>query len=216
LGGLSGDVRRQSLRVDGIEGLQPLLRGLVEELYRAEDAPLRSRLRAEGVRSSIFKRWLAQQSTSLLKGEVYRAAETGGYTVFLDHVPPLTHAMAKVLRELIWMRNTPVCLVARGLGEEEVGHAAGLYWAGRQRLVLGPLPHAAARALLEICIRRFGVAKMDLGNFREEILKLSAGNPGAIVSMCRLAMDAKYHFGSRIKTKLVFIDCLMSLSGPSA
>lgn len=213
LGELPCEARRRTLCVDSIEGLQPLLREFVKELHRVGDSTLRSRLQAERVRSNNFKVWLRQQSTSRLKGEIYRAAEKGRYTVFLDHVQPLTHAMAKVLRELVWMRNTPVHLVARSFGEEDVGHAASLYWASRQRLALGPLPEAAARELIEISIRRFGLAGMNLDGFCKEILKLSSGNPGAIVNMCGLASQSKYHYGSRIKTKLVYIDHLMNHGG---
>ena len=213
LGELSSEARRRMLCVDGIEGLQPLLRELVTELHRAGDSTLRSRLHAERVRSNNFKGWLTQQSSSRLKGEIYRAAEKGRYAAFFDHLPPLTHAMAKVLRELVWMRNTPVYLVARGFGEEDVGRAASLYWARGQRLALGPLPEAAARELLDISIRRFGLAGMNLDGFCNEILKLSSGNPGAIVNMCRLAAQSKYHCGSRIKTKLVYIDHLMNHGG---
>lgn len=213
LGGLSCDARCRTFCMDGMEGLQPLLRWLVKELYRAGDSTLRSRLHAEGVRSNTFKGWLTQQSTSRLKGAVYRAVEKGRYAVLLDHVPPLTHAVAKVVRELVWMRNTPVYLVARGFGEEDVGHVTNLYWSGRQRLALGPLPGAPARELLERSIRGFGLAEMNLADFREEILKLSDGNPGAIVTMCRLATQPKYHYSSRIKTKLVYIDYLMNVQG---
>lgn len=213
LGGLSCDARWRIFCMDGIEGLQPLLRCLVKELYRTRDSALRSQLRAEGVRSNTFEDWLAQRSTSRLKGAVYRAAEKGRYTVLLDHVPPFTHAVAKVFRELVWMRNTPVCLAARGFGEEDIGHAANLYWASRHRLALGPLPEAAARELLESCIRRFGLAEINVADFCDETLKLSAGNPGAIVNMCRLATEPKYHYGLRIKAKLVYIDYLMNLSG---
>jgi len=213
LGELPCEARRRTLCVDGIEGLQLLLRELVKQLHRAGDSTLHSQLRAERVRSNNFKGWLTQQSTSRLKGEIYRAAEKGLYTVFFDHLPPLTHAMAKVLRELVWMRNTPVYLVARGFGEEDAGHASSLYWANRQRLALGPLPEGAARELLDICIRRFGLAGMNLDGFCNEILKLSSGNPGAIVNMCRLASQSKYHYGSRIKTKLVYIDHLMNCGG---
>jgi energy-coupling factor transporter ATP-binding protein EcfA2 len=213
LGELPPEARRGTLWVDGIEGLQPLLRELVKELHRAGDSTLHSRLRAERVRTNNFKGWLTQQSASRLKGEIYRATENGRYTVFFDHLPPLTHAMAKVLRELVWMRNTPAYLVARGFGEEDVGRAASLYWAGRHRLALGPLPAAAARELLEISIRRFGLAGMNLDGFCNQILKLSSGNPGAIVNMCSLASQSKYHYGSQIKTQLVYIDYLMNLQG---
>jgi hypothetical protein len=111
------------------------------------------------------------------------------------------------------MRNTPVYLVARGSGPEEVGDAANIYWNESQRLVLGPLQQSAARELLESCIRRFGLARLNLDGFREEVLSMSGHNPGVLVKMCELAAEPRYHYGSRIKTRLIHIDYLMSLNG---
>lgn len=211
LPGLPRQVRNRTLHLDGIEGLQPLLRGLLRELERVGDATLRARLGTGGIRSRTFEDWLGRQSTSRLKGAVYQAMGQGGYAVLLDHVPSLTHGVAKVVRELVWMQDTPVYLAVRDQRERTMGDLANVYWGTPQRLALGALPDAAALELLERSVVRLGLGKMDLGNFRQEILKLAAGNPGAIVNMCRLAADSKYHYGSRIKTKLVYIDHLMSL-----
>jgi hypothetical protein len=63
---------------------------------------------------------------------------------------------------------------------------------------------------LESCIGQFGLSQFDLVDFREEIIELSKQVPGAIVQMCALAADPRYRYGSRIKTKSVYIDYLMS------
>jgi hypothetical protein len=201
------------ISMDGIDGLQPFLRTLLQHLHAARDSTLRKQLRAEGVGAGSFKSWLRNQSTSRLKGAIYRSLQTAAYWIFLDHIPPLTSAVAKVVRELIWMRNTPVYLAARGSGPKEAGHAASLYWSDQHRLILEPLDTPAARELLELCIRRFGLARLDLANFREAFLSMSGHNPGALVTMCKLAADPRYHYGSRIKTRMIYIDYLMSLNG---
>lgn len=213
VGELPSDITGSTFYLSGVDGLNPLLCSLLERLYAAENLPLRRQLHSEGIRESTFKNWLRHQSSSRLKGALYRAFEKGTYWIFLDHCPPLSHAVAKVVRELVWMRNTPVYLVARGFTQEDIGHVTNLYWSERQRLVLGSLSEAASRELLESCIRRFGLANMDLGGFREEILKLSGRNPGAIVKMCSLASEPRYHFGSRIKTKILHIDYLIDTRG---
>ena len=210
---LPQDVARATLCLSSIDGLRSLLGGLLWELYAVGDPTLRRQLHTEGVRHDTFKAWLHSLITSRLKGALYRSMETGQYWVFLDHLPPLTHAVAKVIRELMWMRNTPVYLVVRGSGTEEAGQAVHLYWGERQRLAVGPLPVVPARQFLEFCIERFGLAQMELDDFGEEILELSGRNPGVIVAMCSLASQSRYHYGSRIKTKLLHIDYLMSLQG---
>ncbi len=209
-------VAHSVISLDGLDGLQPFLRALLQNLHEAGDSTLRKQLRAEGVGGEGFKSWLKSQRTSRLKGAVYRSMQLASYWVFIDHVPPLTPAVGKVVRELVWMRNTPVYLVARGSGPEDVGHAANIYWGEHQRLILEPLHTPAARELLELCIRRFGLARPDLGDFREEVLSMSGYNPGALVTMCKLAAEPRYHYGSRIKTTLIQIDYLMSLNGRKA
>jgi hypothetical protein len=209
---LPGDLASSAISVDGLVGLQPFLRALLQNLNGAGDSTLRKQLRAEGVRGGGFKSWLKSQRTSWLKGAVYRSVQMASYLVFLDHVAPLTLAVAKVVRELVWMRNTPVYLVARGSGPEEVGHAANTYLDERQRLILEPLHESAARELLESCIRRFGLARLNLDGFREAVLSMSGHNPGVLVKMCELAAEPRYHYGSRIKTRLIRIDYLMSLN----
>jgi len=207
---LPEDVARSTFYVSGIDGLQPLLRALLRELYEVDDPPLRRQLHAEGIRNETFKAWLRSLPTSRLKGTLYRSAESGRYWVIVDHIPPPTHAVAKVLKELARMRNTPVYLLARGQSQAEVGHVTDLYWGDKHRLSLGPLPEPAARALLESCIRRFGLVRLDLEGFREEVLRLSRQIPGTLIKMCALAAEPRYQYGARIKTKLVHIDCLMS------
>ena len=134
---------------------------------------------------------------------------------FLDHLPPLTHAVAKVIKELFWMRKTPVYLLFR---DEMAQHLDQFYkffyWGDRERLALQPLPAKAAAKLLESCIERHGLSRLDLADFREKALELSQRVPGAIVRMCSLAAGPYYQYGMRIKTKSVYIDYLMSGHDP--
>lgn len=204
---------RHCFYLSGVDGVQPLLQWLIQRLYESDDPPLRRQLHGEGIRESTFKRWLKQQPTGRLKGVVYRSMEMGSYWVFLDHLPPLTRAQAKIVRELVWMRKTPVFLLARGPTETDVGHVGSVYWGSRQQLSLGPLPTRAAREVLERCIQEMGLQKLDLEGFREEVLLLSGLVPGTIVRMCHLAQAAKYQVGLRPMTKLIHIDCLMSPPG---
>jgi hypothetical protein len=204
---------RAIITVDSANGLQPFLRNLVHKLHDAGDATLRKQLRAEGAGRGRFRGWLKNLSTSRLKGAIYRSMQAANYWVFLDHFPRVTLAVAKVIRDLIWMRHTPVYLVVRGSGREEAGQVAKLYWSDRQRLLLQPLDESSARDLLELCIRRFGLADLDLDDFRRRVLLMSGRNPGALVKMCELAAEPRYQQGSQIKIKLIHIDNLMSLNG---
>ena len=195
--------------LSGVGSLRPLLRTLLRRLHDIEDVTLRRQLRSEGVRKATFDSWLRSLSTSRLRGALYRSMEAGQYWVFLDHLPPLTHAVAKVVKELVQMRDTPVYIVARGQSKAEIGHVTDLYWSDRQRLNLGPLPAKAARDLLEWCIRHYDLTSLNLEGFREELLRRSGRIPGALIKMCALAAEPRYHYGTQIKTKLIHIDSLV-------
>lgn len=217
---LPPDLAARCLYLRGVKDLQDLLRQLVRGLYDLKDPNLRHQLHAEGISVLTFEAWLKGLSSSRMKGTLYRTVERGDYRVFFDHLPRLKHAVAKVIKELCWMRNTPVYLLARDEVEQRIYQFNYFfYWGERERLALQPLPAEAAAELLESCIERFGLAQLDLSDFREEVLELSKRVPGAIVKMCALAADPRYQYGSRVKIKSVYIDYLISghtLSLPGA
>ena len=208
---LPPDLAARCLYLPRMKDLQDLLRQLVRGLYDLKDPNLRHQLHAEGISALTFDAWLKEQSRSHLKGTLYRTFEQGDYRVFLDHAPPLTLAVAKFIKELFWMRNTPVYLLIRD--EVELHYCpfySFFYWGDRERLALQALPAQAAVELLESCIERFGLSQFDLSDYRKEVLELSKQIPGGIVKMCALAADPRYQYESHIKTKSVYIDYLMS------
>ena len=208
---LPRELSGKCIYIDGFKDLQDLLRNLLRALYQAASPDLFQQLKADHVASASFDRWLKMLPSSRLRGVLYRSVKTGDYRIILDHAPPLTHAMAKIIKELFWMRNTPVILVMRDdLKSRSTQFADFFYWSDRQCLTLGPLPQTSACELLEAHIEKHGLSRFDLEEFREEVLLRSGCVPGAIVKMCALAADPRYQYGSRIKTKLVHIDYLMS------
>jgi hypothetical protein len=212
---LPPDLGIHCLYLRGMKDLQDLLRQLVRGLYDLKDPNLRHQLHAGGISALTFEAWLNGLSSGQMKGTLYRTVEQGDYRVFLDHLPPLTHAVAKVIKELFWMRNTPVYLVIRDEAEQHLYQFNNFfYWGDRERLALQALPAQAAAELLESCIERFGLLRLDLAGFREETLVLSKRVPGAIVKMCALVADPQYQKGLRIKTKSVYIEYLMSGQHP--
>jgi hypothetical protein len=208
---LPQDLAARCLYSPGMKDLQDLLRQLVRGLYDLKDPNLRHQLHTEGISVLTFEAWLKEQSSSHLKGTLYRTVDQGDYRIFLDHLPPLTHGVAKVIKELFWMRNTPVYLLIRDEVEQHLYPFYNFfYWGAREQLRLQPLPAQAAAELLESCIERLGLLRLDLTDFREEALELSKRIPGAMVKMCTLAADPQYQYGLRVKIKSVYIDYLMS------
>ena len=205
---LSPAHQNSCLYMGAVKDLQEMLRGLIRTLYEADDIRLRRELYAAGTSKTAFDGWLRNLPANRLRGTLYRAVDGAGYHVFLDHVGHLTTAMARVIKELFWMRQTPVYPVFSKEPEPRIISRV-FYWGEREELQVGPLPLSAARQLLEYCIQRFGLVRLDLEGFRDEVLELSHLLPGAIVGMCELASKPQYQCESRIKIKLIHIDYLM-------
>lgn len=209
IGGLPIEEQRGCIYRAGASSGRELVSHLIRELYLADDPLVCQRVSADGAEVTTLNRWLDNQSFLRLQGILFRATEQGTYWFFLDHFPPITQKMARLIKEIMYRCKTPIYLAARGYSHSEVGYAWSLYWTDKYWLGLGPLPKRAAGALLELYIRRFGLSSLDLTGFRAEIAALSGGLPGAIIEMCKLAGDERYHHGQQVKTKLVHVDYLM-------
>jgi hypothetical protein len=175
-----------------------------------EDSLFRSKLRADTGFGASFAPWVKAQTSLRLRGLLYRAAGAGEYWIVLEDLVPMSHMLARIIKELMLNQETPIYVVAHGWTYSEMGHGAPLYWNDRQRLHVGGLTLPVAKELLEICIRRFGLERFELDDFREDILEFSGLLPGAIVQMCAAAVGAHYHYEGRIKTKLLHVDYLMN------
>jgi hypothetical protein len=210
IAGLPAGLAGRCLEVRGAKDLRDLLQQLILRLYEAKDPNLRRELHSLGVSALSLAAWLKKLSSSRMKGILYCALERGDCRVFLDHLPPVTKTVAKVVKELFWMRNTPVFLCIRDDAEQRIDRLSRFfYWGDGERLTLQPLPSDAAAKLLQACVARFQLPTLDLADFQADALDLSRNVPGAIVKMCALAADPRYRCGSRIKTKSVYLDYLV-------
>jgi hypothetical protein len=209
LGDLPLIERRKCISWVGPATRRELVEHLVRGLFRAGDPFVRKKVQADRCDNLTLNRWIAEQSAVRLRGILLTAAEQGNYRFFVDHLLPLSHSFAKLLKELMYRTTTPVYLTSHGYSQAEIGYAWSLYWTDEYRLHLGPLSELSARELLERCIERFALALLDLDGFREEILRLSGNLPGSIVKMCQLAADPRYRYGDRVKLKLVHVDYLL-------
>jgi hypothetical protein len=189
--------------------LHGLLCDLASKLFEAGDPFLRQKMGADGDKQEAG-RWLRKQTSLRLRGILFSALRKGRYWIILDHAPPFTHPVARLVKEFIWRCETPVYVLARGCEQEQIGYGWSLYWTDKLRIALGALPVSAARKLLGNCIEHFGLSAVDSHEFRETLLRFSGLLPGAIVKMCALAAETRYRFGRQVKMELVHVDYLLS------
>ena len=211
---LSDKQRQSCICWAGAASGRRLLSHFVAQLFEVGDPFVRKKVHTDGATETSLRQWLRRQTSLRLRGILLTASRQGHYRFFLDDFPPATHNMARLLKEMIYRCDTPVYLVARGHSQDVIGYAWSLYWNDTLRVHLGPLNDRVARELLESCIRSLHLDSLDLGDFREDLLRLSGHLPGSIVKMCKLAAHSRYHYGNHIKIKLVHVDYLIE-SGPS-
>jgi hypothetical protein len=201
--------RRKCICWTGAASRRQLVEHFIRGLYLAGDALVRKKVHADRFGEGTLTRWISEQSVLRLRGILFTAAEKGEYRFFLDQLPPASHTLAQLMKDIMYRCNTPVYLTGNGYSQGEIGYAWSLYWTDEYRIHLAPLSEGPARELLEISIQRFGLSSLDLEGFRQDILHLSGHLPGSIVKMCELAADPRYHCGHQVKVKLVHVDYLL-------
>jgi hypothetical protein len=211
---LSETERRTCVSWEGAASRRQIVSHFVGRLFELGDPFIRGKVHADGASAVSLGRWLAKQTSLRLRGILFTASKRGEYRFFLDQISPPTHDMARLMKEIMFTCKTPIYLAARDYSQGEIGYAWSLYWNDALRIHVASLHERAAKELLEICIRMFRLDSVHLEGFRANILRVSGLMPGAIVKMCELAADSRYHYGDRIKFKLVHVDYLMQ-SSPS-
>ncbi len=207
--------RRKCICWDGPVTRRQLVEHLIQGLYFAGDPLVKRKVQADRQNEAPLHRWISEQSALRLRGILFTAAEQGDYRFFLDHLPPMSHTLAQLLKEIMYRTKTPIYLAGHGYSQGEIGNAWTLYWTDEYRIHLGPVSESAARQLIEACIQRFDLGFLDLNDFREGLLHLSGHLPGSIVKMCELAANPRYHYGDQLKLKLLHVDYLLSGRIPS-
>src|SRR5580658_5603839 len=153
--------RRKCVHWTGAASGRQLLSHFVGRLYELGDAFVRMKVHADGATEASLKRWLDKQTSARLRGILFTASTQGDYRFFIDHFPPTTHNMARLMKEIMYRCETPIYLTSRGHSQGEVGYAWSLYFHEGLRIHLRPLGERAARQLLETCIGRFGLTSLD-------------------------------------------------------
>jgi hypothetical protein len=203
--------RRACVYVPGVPTIHSLLQDVVRQLHGADrwKGSAAARRPAAGESERDLSDLTSGQMRVMLRGSIRRRR----LCLFLDHCPRFSPALARLVNDLIWRDETSVCLLARGRTRDDIGYAWSIYYAPEFRLEVGPLHERDAAALLDSCIPRFGLRSLDSPEFRQGVLRLSRGLPGAIVRMCALAADPRYHFGRQVKLHLLLVDYLLQTAG---
>ncbi len=131
--------------------------------------------------------------------------------LWIDDPHPADPRLYRFLQRVLWIDGCGLAVSA--CGREQLGHLERLLWDPREQLALQPLGRAASEALLEHAIRAFAPGAIGpLENFRRQALAAAAGNPGRLVTLCRLAAQPQYWHGAHLLFTPLWMDMLTMLA----
>jgi hypothetical protein len=145
-----------------------------------------------------------------LKGIVMDALREGEYSIVLDHPKRPSQSFAAAVREIMSWGSTPVSLAARSCHMEDTGFLQPLYRERSQKYEIRNFDDASAEQFAHEMIKRRGLSSANMAEFLKKVLKFSAGNPGAILTMIDMARYPKYRSDEHIKISPLYIDFRMN------
>jgi hypothetical protein len=149
---------------------------------------------------------LQAKSTVSLKGLLRQALLDSKYLVVLDHLARPSQSLAASIRELMHYCSVPIVAVTRSAHMEDAGFVLPLFSDRRDKVALRNFDPDVATAFATTCAQKEGLHAENLGQFLERVVEYSAGNPGALRSMIRLARQPRYVHENQIKIAPLYID----------
>jgi hypothetical protein len=149
---------------------------------------------------------LRDATTVHLKPLVLNGLSANPQCVILEDLEEVEPRMYRFLQKLYYVPGA--CLIATGRSRSRLGRLQRLLWEPREELVLKPLSRRESLQLFEEACRAFRLHLFDSDGFRQRVIQAAHGNPGQILSMCRLAGQPEYRSGDHIKFAPLWIDVL--------
>jgi hypothetical protein len=151
----------------------------------------------------------ARHATSVvLKPLVLNSLRKVPRCLVLENVAGADPRMYRFLQQVYYVPGA--CLIVTAASRDCLGHLRKLLWDPREEIALKPLSRMDALSLFEVASRTYGLESFDLDAFRRKVLTTAQGNPGQILTMCRMASRPEYQAGRHIKFLPLRIDALMA------
>jgi hypothetical protein len=147
-------------------------------------------------------------TSASLKARVLSALRTSPRCLILEDVARADARMYRFLQHVYYLPG--VSLIVTSESRESLGHLRKLLWDPREQIVLKPLTGRDALSLFEAASANYRLESFDLDAFRCKVLTAARGNPGQILTMCRMAGRPEYQDGRHIKFLPLRMDTLTS------
>ena len=143
-----------------------------------------------------------------LQARTLNALRTSPRCLILEDVARADPRMYRFLQHVYYLPGA--CLIVTSESRECLGHLRKLLWDPREQIVLRPLTGRDALSLFEAASANYRLESFDLDAFRCKVLTAARGNPGQILTMCRMAGRPEYQDGRHIKFLPLRMDTLTS------
>jgi hypothetical protein len=91
--------RRKCICCTGPASRRQFVEHLIRELYLTGDG--RKKVHADRAGETTLVRWISQQGALRLRGILLTAVEQGEYRFFMDHLPPVSHTLAGLMKDIV-------------------------------------------------------------------------------------------------------------------
>jgi len=141
-----------------------------------------------------------------LKPSVLDALRRLPRCLVVENIADADPRMYRFLQQVYYIPS--VSLIVTAASRNHLGHLRKLLWDPREEIALKPLGRPEALSLFDVASRMYRLQSFDLDAFRAKVLKAAQGNPGQILTMCRMASRPEYQGGRHIKFLSLRIDAL--------
>ena len=175
--------------------LRDILVALTAELMRLGD-----------LRKSDTTKALSSRS---LKGLLVRQLEKKPYCIVLDSISGPTTATVAAIKDLYDFGRTPIILAAQSVHGEDIGGLRPLFCQKNEQVEVKNFDRTTALLFAQ---ESAASIQFDSDNFDftlDYICERSEGNPGAILTMLRMAKGQTYRSGDQIRVHTLYLDFRM-------
>lgn len=145
-----------------------------------------------------------------LKPSVLDALRRQPRCLVLEDAADADPRMYRFLQQVYYL--PAVCLIVTAASHDCLGHLRKLFWDPREEIALTPLTRPEALSLFDVAARVYRLESLDLDAFRAKVLTAAQGNPGQILTMCRMAGRPEYQSGRYVKFLPLRIDALRAFA----
>jgi hypothetical protein len=143
-----------------------------------------------------------------LKARVLNTLRTTPRCLILENLTGADPRMYRFLQHVYYLPG--ICLIVTAASRDCLGYVRKLLWNPREEIALKPLTRGDALSLFDVAATRHRLESFDLDAFRCKVLRAARGNPGQILTMCRMANRPEYQAGHRILFLPLRMDALTS------